>query len=54
MKTCECTDPGCPCSGRCKRKAIATVYRVDMEDVTGTDMCDRCMGVFTTEPDEDD
>lgn len=56
---CECADPGCPvhkgvskCShvGRCK-----TLYRVDMEDQTGTKMCSACAedafdsGLFTEE-----
>ncbi len=51
---CGCADPGCPwCKGRCTRKAATTLYRVDMEDATGTPMCSRCAadamesGVFT-------
>lgn len=62
---CECSDPGCPvCSGDCHNNAEYTVYRVDMQDETGTDMCEGCTndcldsGVFTTEQgdaqDEDD
>ena len=58
---CECRDPGCPvCHGQCKAPAAMTLYRVDMEDSTGTDMCEACAsdaleaGVFATEPDDDD
>lgn len=53
---CECTDPGCPCChGHCKRAAVVGVHRVDMEDATGTPMCQGCAddameaGVFRTE-----
>ena len=58
MRPCECSDPGCPVhpgSERCTRRRVVTVYRVDMEDRTGTDMCQECgedalnAGVFTTE-----
>jgi hypothetical protein len=54
---CQCSDPGCPVHPNhsdCSRRATTTVYRVDMEDETGTPMCDRCAedamdsGVFTT------
>lgn len=56
---CECSDPGC--SGKhasqCYRIAATTLYRIDMEDETGTPMCHICAedamdsGVFTTEQD---
>ena len=53
---CECSDPGCPeCKGDCNRRALSTVYRVDMKDETGTPMCNRCAedamdsGVFANE-----
>jgi len=40
---CECGDPGCPvCHGHCHKPAHTTVYRSDMEDRTGTPMCDEC------------
>ncbi len=50
---CECSDPGCPCMGKCTLYGNTTLYRVDMIDKTGTPMCDRCAddaldsGVFT-------
>ena len=40
---CECGDPGCPvCEGHCRKPARTTVYRSDMEDETGTPMCEGC------------
>lgn len=45
---CECSDPGCPCpahrqpGGNCMEDYAFTVYRVDMEDHTGTPMCQIC------------
>lgn len=58
---CECGDPGCPCcQGECTRPATMTVFRVDMEDLTGTPVCDDCgadcleSGLFTTREDDDD
>lgn len=42
---CECTDPGCPIhpgKSECSFLAATTLYRVDMEDQTGTLMCERC------------
>jgi len=40
---CECTDPGCPaCAGKCTRWATMVLVRIDMEDETGTAMCDKC------------
>jgi hypothetical protein len=56
-RTCQCTDPGCPVhpgTSRCVRPSRRTVFRIDMEDRTGTPMCQRCSedamdsGVFTT------
>lgn len=41
---CECSDGGCPaCHGNCDKVAVYVVYRVDMEDETGTPMCEACM-----------
>lgn len=43
MAKCECSDPGCPvCKGECKNTATQCLVRVDMEDQTGTLMCDGC------------
>jgi hypothetical protein len=40
---CECSDPGCPvCSGDCSNVGTALVFRIDMEDETGTVVCDGC------------
>ncbi len=43
---CGCTDPGCPVhkgKSECDRKTrLRTLYRSDMEDLTGTLMCPRC------------
>lgn len=53
--TCECSDPGCPCAVSGHSGDITTLYRVDMEDRTGTLMCETCgddafeSGVFTSE-----
>jgi hypothetical protein len=53
---CECSDPGCPeCGGECSHHSTETLYRIDMEDESGTQFCDQCSadamdsGVFTTE-----
>lgn len=55
---CECTDCGCSHhSGHamCNDRATDILYRVDMQDETGTAMCDACSddafssGLFTTE-----
>lgn len=54
---CMCADKGCPeHPGRdeCVLVATTTLFRVDMEDETGTPMCDPCAddalgsGLFTT------
>ena len=40
---CECSDPGCPaCLGLCGKSAVMTLYRIDMQDLTGTDFCEDC------------
>jgi hypothetical protein len=40
---CLCTDPLCPhCHGRCTDQANCVVYRSDMQDETGTQMCYFC------------
>jgi hypothetical protein len=53
---CGCADPGCPVhkgASSCASLAVCVVFRVDMEDRTGTPMCDGCAndalesGVFT-------
>lgn len=56
---CDCSDPGCPCGGDCQERATMVVYRIDMDDQTGTPMCDRCgadaldSGVFTSDREDD-
>lgn len=55
---CECTDPGCPCEGECKRDSSMTLFRIDMEDENGTAFCESCAedaldsGVFSTRDEE--
>lgn len=39
---CMCTDPGCPCEGTCCNDATQTIHRVDMDDESGTPMCNTC------------
>ncbi len=42
---CECLDIGCPIHEGTSCRTIGhtwTLYRIDMEDVTGTRMCDPC------------
>jgi hypothetical protein len=42
---CECADPGCPAhknSSKCNGLATIILYRIDMNDATGTAMCDAC------------
>jgi hypothetical protein len=53
---CECSDPGCrECYGHCVKVKTTTLYRVDMEDLTGCLFCEGCAhdamnsGVFTDE-----
>lgn len=58
---CECSDPGCPHMDKyksnvtlCPARADVTMFRVDMEDLSGTEMCGDCAkdametGLFTT------
>ena len=55
IEKCECTDPGCGCGGKCHGLGEYRLYRIDMEDKTGTGMCDSCSddasdsGVFRVE-----
>ncbi len=46
MRTlCECADPGCPVhndTGDCQAMGHITLFRVDMEDITGTVFCEPC------------
>ena len=51
---CECSDPACPnCEGRCTMPSDVILYRVDMDDETGTAFCEECAedayksGLFT-------
>ena len=55
---CECSDPGCPVHAgktECTKRAKGRLYRIDMEDETGTYFCEACWsdawdsGVFTDE-----
>lgn len=56
---CECYDSGCAAPNhrtqRCQSAAITVLYRIDMDDVTGTRFCDGCAedamesGLFTDE-----
>lgn len=68
--TCECADPGCPAAGHviepcdlrgvtqriacCNGKTSRLLFRVDMQDLTGTLFCEGCAedalesGLFTT------
>jgi hypothetical protein len=44
---CKCSDPGCPVhkgESQCDNRAIAILYRIDMEDQSGTLMCETCAG----------
>lgn len=52
---CHCSDPGCrACGGECGCDSTTTLYRVDMDDETGTPFCDGCAedamesGLFTS------
>ena len=52
---CECADQACCCDGTCESAPVVTLYRIDMEDHTGTLFCERCgddaleSGLFTEE-----
>jgi hypothetical protein len=61
MRACKCADRGCPVhkGTECTRMAtrempIVTLYRVDMDDRSGTPFCSMCAedamesGLFTT------
>lgn len=59
-KVCECTDPGCShCLGYCQDIGETRVFRIDMEDYSGTLMCAKCTddamesGVFSLEESEE-
>jgi len=42
---CDCADPGCPVhigTSQCSDPGTARVYRVDMDDRDGTQMCEDC------------
>lgn len=42
---CECADKGCPAhqgSSDCRNVANTILYRIDMDDQTGTALCDDC------------
>ena len=58
--TCECSDPGCQAhkgKSACRRTGFDILYRIDMDDETGTVMCEACAddafssGMFTTKED---
>jgi len=60
---CECSDPGCPVhfgSSTCPHTQQCVVFRVDMEDETGIEMCELCAedalssGCFSDEYQEED
>jgi hypothetical protein len=43
LGNCLCVDPLCPhCCGKCQDKADSVVFRSDMQDETGTQMCSFC------------
>lgn len=39
---CECHDVGCTCAGQCHTHAVTTLFRIDMDDWTGTRFCQDC------------
>lgn len=44
-QTCECADSGCKAhkgQSDCLVKGYTILYRIDMEDETGTVMCEAC------------
>jgi len=60
---CECADSGCRAHkdhSRCHELATTILYRVDMDDTTGTAMCDACTedafdsGLFTDSINDDE
>lgn len=55
---CECSDKGCHAhegTPACRNKGTVILYRVDMQDLTGTLFCNDCAsdamesGLFSTE-----
>lgn len=59
QRKCECSDPSCQIphgATMCRATMPTTLYRVDMEDRTGVDMCEGCAidametGLFSDEP----
>lgn len=45
LQNCECSDRLCPAhkgSENCVERAIVILYRIDMEDNTGTAFCEAC------------
>lgn len=62
MSECECSDPGCSAhlgACMCPRAGDVTLFRIDMEDQTGTLFCHDCAadalrsGVFYVEVEDD-
>ena len=58
---CEDGDLQCPaCHGHCTRIGTTILYRIDMEDKTGTLFCEECAddasesGLFTDEVEEEE
>jgi hypothetical protein len=58
QRFCECSDPGCPIhegQTQCVYRATENLFRVDMDDRTGTVFCAQCAsdayeaGVFTAD-----
>lgn len=61
LDICECSDNHCPaCFGQCKEPATTTLYRIDMQDLTGTRFCEACAddafesGLFTSKQEEEE
>jgi len=57
MDRCECSDPGCPVHpqrSHCQLTVARLLFRIDMQDETGTLFCDGCAedawssGLFNT------
>jgi hypothetical protein len=45
VSCCRCADPGCPQHkgiSRCAEEACVTLFRIDMDDETGTAFCGNC------------
>ena len=58
---CEDSDPQCSiCHGHCQHEGTIILYRIDMEDQTGTLFCEQCAddasesGLFTDLVEEDE